>query len=364
MKPQTPFFKSRSSGGISSAFRKKEAGISAAVFAVAALAAALFFGGKAFTAFQLFPSAAAAAPNASLPVSAQARGVPQLPQTAQPANPESLALIGQYPEGVNGRHWRGDLAGQTVTSLISPNQAARRLFSVALPMRLPPGLSAAAPDAVVQALGTTSVPRSPRATIKGRFRGRWFSRRYKLGALSPCSGFECAFRKLSDVRVLTADHNPCLAIKGCVVENAVADENAVYDGSLAAPSLGASPLNQSAPEINTGAQSGLGGQNDASAATQAQNLSQDAQRCAAANALYFGTPERPGPQIVAQQDFSRAYEGLESSGCLSANDSLCAASRGKAGELCRQFDAVRLAHYEACPIDQRMGPYEPAQCVL
>ncbi|HVA65746.1 MAG TPA: hypothetical protein VNK24_02325 [Elusimicrobiota bacterium] len=364
MNPKTPFFKGRSSGGISSAFRKKEARISAAILAAAALAAAFLFGGKAFSAFRIFSSAAAAAPNASLPVSAQARGVPQLPHAAQPANPESLALIGQYPKGVNGRHWRGDLAGQTVTGLIDPSQAGRRLPSVALPMSLPPGLSAAAPDAVAQALGATSVPRPPRTAVKGRFRGRWFSRRYKLGALAPCSGVECAFRKLSDVRVLTADHDPCLAIKGCVVENAVADENAVYDGSPAAPSLGAASLNQAAPEIKTGAQAGLGGQSDASASEQAQVLSRDAQRCAAADALYFGTSEKPGPQVVAQQDFSRAYEGLERSGCLSASGSLCAAPRDKAGELCRQFDAVRLAHYEACPIDRRMGPYEPAQCVL
>ncbi len=363
MNSKTPFFKGRSSGGISSAFRKKETIAAAGIFAAAALVAAFLLSGKEFSVPRIFSGSVAAAPNANLPVSAQARGVPQLPQAASPANPESLALGGYYPGDAVVRRWRGDLGGETVTGFIDPKQAGRRRPLVPLPLPAASGPSAVAPDSVAEAVSGTSVPRASRAAVKRRLRGQGF-RRYRMHHIALCSGAECALRRLSDIRILTADHSPCLAVKGCVAENAVADENAVYDGSSAAPSAGPSALNQSAPKISPAAQAGLGGQSDAAAAAQAQRLSEDAKRCAAANTLYFGTPEKPGPQVLARQDLSLAYKNLESSGCLSANGALCAASREKAGELCRQFDAVRLAHYEACPIDQRLGPYEPAQCVL
>ncbi|MDE2314329.1 MAG: hypothetical protein KGL04_09165 [Elusimicrobia bacterium] len=363
MNSKTPFFKGRSSGGISSSFRKKEAAAAAGIFAAAALIAAVFINGNKFSVPRIFSGSVAAAPNAALPVSAEARGVPQLPKAVPPANPESLALGGHYPGDAAGRRWRGDLGGEDVTGFIDQKQAGRRLPSVHLPLPAASGISAVAPDAVAEAVGGIIVPRASRAAVKRRLRGQGF-RRYKMRHIALCSGAECAFRRLSDIRVLTAGHDPCRAVKGCVAENAVADENAVYDGSSVPLSAGPSALSQGAPKINPDARAGLGGQSDAAAAAQAQSLSEDAKRCAAANALYFGTPEKPGPQVLARQDFSVAYKGLQSSGCLSANGSLCAASREKAGELCRQLDAVQLAHYEACPIDQRMGPYEPAQCVL
>ncbi|MHB2025310.1 MAG: hypothetical protein ACYCPQ_01530 [Elusimicrobiota bacterium] len=338
MTQKQPFFQRRAKSRPRSLFKRKKESAAA----VAVLAAAFLILKKMAP---VTNRSAASSSNPGLAIGPDARAIPLLPSRARSSGQESLSLI-------NG----------SVIRIINPAVADRENPSAELPMTLPRGLESVSASLVGEALSGAAAFPNPKPMSRKRARG--FRRAARLKAIVPCSGRACVLRGLARARVLTSGDDPCLALKGCTAEDAAADGNAAYDGAAAPPASGPSPLDQSAPEISQNARPLLNGQNNQEAQAQAQSLETALRRCVAADVLYLGSRGRPGPQIAAQDDFTRSYRKFSMMGCLSGGDPLCSRMREQAQASCRRFDAVRRAHYKACPLDQSAGPYEPAGCLL
>lgn len=238
-------------------------------------------------------------------------------------------------------------------------------------------------DRLKSALEGTSVPLAESAKVKG-FAGKLSKKaieeaKTKRGraahgnALRQCSGAKCAFRQLADGRsrtMMARDPN-CTALNGCPNEYATTNTGAVYDGNKVGPAApgvitaeaGAAPKLGDVDMPNVPSDAELDNYE-----READQMEKDAEACRKADEKYmssrdneFGYSESDKQGEI--QDISKQMNAAcAGGGCSKSKAKKCKKMGNRMKAACGQLDKIMEAHYNACPLRQKDGPYAHQNC--
>jgi len=243
------------------------------------------------------------------------------------------------------------------------------------------GAHAINPESFSAAMGDTQVPGVSPVTVRtGRY-SKDASQRNPLGwsALSQSvgrgiagtstkpgacmSGGRCAFSQLATGRsnAILSSAPTCVPGNGCPPEYAANTSGAVYDNNSVSATPQVVTSGDAAPQLD-----GITGTPTAPSQGTADNLDQQAsqlqqqeQQCNQADQTY-------GPQEQALQDkiqgISNDANNLNCGGGGCSPPSGCQTDNSQYMSTCTQLNGVRQSHYNACPIMQQNGPYQPLDC--